>query len=145
MTLSGSKVEEFKVEGAEIENVVVGKVISLTQHPDSDHYWICSIIVGGEADELIVTGAQNLTVGDYVPVALPGAVVINRKDHKLEKIKKGKLRGVESNGMLCSIDELGLTQNAFPYATTEGTFILGDDCDKTHGMEIHKAIGYDDT
>lgn len=71
------------------------------------------------SDEQIVTGAQNLTVGDYIPVALPGAVVINRKDHKLEKIKKGKLRGVESNGMLCSIDELGLTQNDFPYATTE--------------------------
>lgn len=145
MTLSGSKVEEFKVEGSEIENVVVGKVNSLTQHPDSDHLWICSINIGGEADEQIVTGAQNLTVGDYVPVALPGAVVINRKDHKLEKIKKGKLRGVESNGMLCSIDELGLTQNDFPYATTEGIFILGDDCDKTLGMDIHKAIGYDDT
>lgn len=145
MTLSGSKVEEFKVEGAEIENVVVGKVNSLTQHPDSDHLWICSINVGGEADEQIVTGAQNLTVGDYIPVALPGAVVINRKDHKLEKIKKGKLRGVESNGMLCSIDELGLTQNDFPYATTDGIFILGDDCDKTLGMDIHKAIGYDDT
>ena len=145
MTLSGSKVEEFKVEGAEIENVVVGKVNSLTQHPDSDHLWICSINVGGESDEQIVTGAQNLTVGDYIPVALPGAVVINRKDHKLEKIKKGKLRGVESNGMLCSIDELGLTQNDFPYATTDGIFVLGDDCDKTLGMDIHKAIGYDDT
>lgn len=145
MTLSGSKVEEFKIEGAEIENVVVGKVNSLTQHPDSDHLWICSINVGNEADEQIVTGAQNLTVGDYIPVALPGAVVINRKDHKLEKIKKGKLRGIESNGMLCSIDELGLTQNDFPYAATDGIFVLGDDCDKTLGMDIHKAIGYDDT
>ena len=145
MTLSGSKVEEFKVEGAEIENVVVGKVESLTQHPDSDHLWICSINVGGEAPEQIVTGAQNLTVGDYIPVALPGAVVFNRKDHCLEKIKKGKLRGVESNGMLCSIDELGLTENDFPYAGTDGIFILGDDCDKTLGLDIHKAIGYDDT
>lgn len=145
MTLSGSKVEEFKIEGAEIENVVVGKVNSLTQHPDSDHLWICSINVGNEADEQIVTGAQNLTVGDYIPVALPGAVVINRKDHKLEKIKKGKLRGIESNGMLCSIDELGLTQNDFPYAATDGIFVLGDDCDKTLGMDIHKAIGYNDT
>lgn len=145
MTLSGSKVEEFKVEGADIEGVVVGKVNSLTQHPDSDHLWICSINVGADTDEQIVTGAQNLTVGDYIPVALPGAVVINRKDHRLEKIKKGKLRGIESNGMLCSIDELGLTQNDFPYATTEGIFILGDDCDKTLGMDIHKAIGYDDT
>lgn len=145
MTLSGSKVEEFKVEGAEIENVVVGKINSLTQHPDSDHLWICSVNTGADNDEQIVTGAQNLTVGDYVPVALPGAVVINRKDHCLEKIKKGKLRGIESNGMLCSIDELGLTQNDFPYATTDGIFILGDDCDKTLGLDIHKAIGYDDT
>lgn len=145
MTLSGSKVEEYKVEGAEIKNVIVGKINSLTQHPDSDHLWICSVDTGSDTDEQIVTGAQNLTVGDYVPVALPDAVVINRKDHRLEKIKKGKLRGVVSNGMLCSIDELGLTQNDFPYATTDGIFILGDDCDKTLGMDIHKAIGYDDT
>ena len=145
MTLSGSKVEDFEVEGAEIKNVVVGKVNALEAHPDSDHLWVCQINVGGESDEQIVTGAQNLTVGDYVPVALPGAVVINRKDHCLENIKKGKLRGVESNGMLCSFDELGLTQNDFPYATPDGIFVLGDDCDKTLGMDIHEAIGYDDT
>lgn len=145
MTLSGSKVEEYEVEGSEIENVVVGQVKSLTPHPDSDHLWICAIAVGNENDEQIVTGAQNLTVGDYVPVALPGAVVVNRKDHRLEKIKKGKLRGVESNGMLCSFDELGLTQNDFPYATADGIFVLGDDCDHTLGMDIHEAIGYNDT
>ncbi len=145
MTLSGSKVEDFEIEGADIKNVVVGKVNALEAHPDSDHLWVCKINVGGEADEQIVTGAQNLTVGDYVPVALPGAVVINRKDHCLETIKKGKLRGVESNGMLCSLDELGLTQNDFPYAATDGIFVLGDDCDKTLGTDIHKAIGYDDT
>lgn len=145
MTLSGSKVEDYEIEGSEIKNVVVGKVNSLEAHPDSDHLWVCKINVGGETDEQIVTGAQNLTVGDYVPVALPGAVVINRKDHCLESIKKGKLRGVESNGMLCSFDELGLTQNDFPYATPDGIFVLGDDCAKTLGMDIHKAIGYDDT
>lgn len=145
MTLSGSKVEEFEVEGSNIENVVVGQVKSLSPHPDSDHLWVCAIAVGGEEDEQIVTGAQNLAVGDFVPVALPSATVVNRKDHKLEKIKKGKLRGVESNGMLCSFDELGLTQNDFPYATADGIFILGDDCDKTLGMDIHEAIGYNDT
>lgn len=145
MTLSGSKVEEYKVEGSDIQNVVVGQIKSLTQHPDSDHLWICEVNIGVENDIQIVTGAQNLTVNDYIPVALVGATVINRKDHRLEKIKKGKLRGVESSGMLCSIDELGLTENDFPYATTDGIFILGDDCDHTLGMDIHEAIGFNDT
>ena len=145
MTLSGSKVEEYKKEGAEITNIVVGQIKSLTPHPDSDHLWICSVDVGAGEDIQIVTGAQNLTVGDYVPAALAGATVFNRKDHCLETIKKGKLRGVESNGMLCSFDELGLTQNDFPYATADGIFVLGDDCNKTPGMDIHEAIGYDDT
>lgn len=113
MTLSGSKVEEFNVEGSELENIVVGKINSLERHPDSDHLWICSVDVGKGEDYQIVTGAQNLSVGDYVPAALPGATVYNRKEHCLEKIKKGKLRGIESNGMLCSFDELGLTQNDF--------------------------------
>ena len=145
MTLSGSKVEEFKKEGSELENIVVGQIKSLERHADSDHLWICKVDVGGESDEQIVTGAQNLSIGDYVPAALPGATVYNRKDHCIEKIKKGKLRGVESNGMLCSFDELGLTQNDFPYATADGIFILGDDCDHTPGEDIRKAIGYDDT
>ena len=101
--------------------------------------------VGDDQPLQIVTGAQNLKPMDIVPVALVGATVINRKDHKLEKIKKGKLRGVASAGMLCSFDELGLTQNDFPYACADGIFVLGDDCDKTLGMDIHKAIGYDDT
>ena len=144
MTLSGSKVEEFKKEGSELENIVVGQIKSLERHPDSDHLWICKVDVGGESDEQIVTGAQNLSIGDYVPAALPGATVYNRKDHCIEKIKKGKLRGIESNGMLCSFDELGLTQNDFPYATADGIFILGDDCDHTPGEDIRKAIGYDD-
>lgn len=145
MTLSGSKVEEYKKEGAEITNIVVGQIKSLTPHPDSDHLWICSVDVGAGEDIQIVTGAQNLTVGDYVPAALAGATVFNRKDHCLETIKKGKLRGVESNGMLCSFDELGLSQNDFPYAAADGIFVLGDDCNKTPGMDIHEAIGYDDT
>lgn len=145
MTLSGSKVEEFKKEGSELENIVVGQIKSLERHPDSDHLWICKVDVGGESDEQIVTGAQNLSIGDYVPAALPGATVYNRKDHCIEKIKKGKLRGVESNGMLCSFDELGLTQNDFPYATADGIFILGDDCNHIPGEDIRTAIGYDDT
>lgn len=145
MTLSGSKVEEYNVEGSEIENIVVGKINSLERHPDSDHLWICKVDVGAGEDYQIVTGAQNLKVGDYVPAALPGATVYNRKEHCLEKIKKGKLRGVESNGMLCSFDELGLTQNDFPYACADGIFVLGDDCEHTPGLDIHEAIGYNDT
>lgn len=145
MTLSGSKVEGFAVEGSDITNVVVGKVLAMESHPDSDHLWVCKIDAGTGEELQIVTGAQNLTVGDIVPVALVGATVINRKDHRLEKIKKGKLRGVESAGMLCSFDELGLTLNDFPYACENGIFVLGDDCDKTLGMDIHQAIGYDDT
>lgn len=145
MTLSGSKVEEYTTEGSEIENIVVGKINSLERHPDSDHLWICSVDVGKDEDYQIVTGAQNLSVGDFVPAALPGATVYNRHEHCLEKIKKGKLRGIESNGMLCSFDELGLTQNDFPYATADGIFVLGDDCDRTPGLDIHEAIGYNDT
>lgn len=145
MTLSGSKVEEYNVEGSELENIVVGKINSLERHPDSDHLWICKVDVGAGEDYQIVTGAQNLKVGDYVPAALPGATVYNRKEHCLEKIKKGKLRGVESNGMLCSFDELGLTQNDFPYACADGIFVLGDDCEHTPGLDIHEAIGYNDT
>ena len=145
MTLSGSKVEGYEVEGSDIENVVVGQVLSMEKHPDSDHLWVCQVSVGDDQPLQIVTGAQNLKPMDIVPVALVGATVINRKDHKLEKIKKGKLRGVASAGMLCSFDELGLTQNDFPYACADGIFVLGDDCDKTLGMDIHTAIGYDDT
>lgn len=145
MTLSGSKVEGYTVEGSQIENVVVGQVLSMEKHPDSDHLWVCQVTVGQDDPLQIVTGAQNLQPMDIVPVALVGASVINRKDHKIEKIKKGKLRGVASAGMLCSFDELGLTQNDFPYACADGIFVLGEDCDKTLGLDIHKAIGYDDT
>lgn len=145
MTLSGSKVEEYNAEGSELENIVVGRINTLERHPDSDHLWICSVDVGKDEDYQIVTGAQNLSVGDYVPAALPGATVYNRHEHCLEKIKKGKLRGVESNGMLCSFDELGLTHNDFPYAAEDGIFVLGEDCDHTPGMDIHDAIGYNDT
>lgn len=139
MTISGSKVEGYEQEGEELVNIVVGKVESLERHPDSDHLWICQINVGKEENLQIVTGAQNLTAGDIVPVALDNSVVFGG-----HKIKKGKLRGVESNGMLCSLGELGLTAHDFPYAIEDGIFVLGDDCDKTLGMDIHYAIGLND-
>lgn len=139
MTLSGSKVESFETEGEDIKNVIVGKVVSLEKHPDSDHLWVCQIDVGAEDKIQIVTGAQNLKEGDVVPVAMDNSYVAGA-----HHIKKGKLRGIESNGMLCSLGELGLTIHDFPYAIEDGIFVLGDDCDKTLGKDIHEAIGLDD-
>ncbi len=139
MTMSGSKVEGYEIEGQEIQNVVVGQVTAMERHPDSDHMWICQVNLGDETVQ-IVTGAQNVSTGDFVPVAkhksvLPGG----------HKITKGKLRGVESCGMLCSLGELGLTAHDFPYAIEDGIFILGEDCDRTLGLDIQTAIGLDDT
>ncbi|MBO5339889.1 MAG: phenylalanine--tRNA ligase subunit beta [Oscillospiraceae bacterium] len=122
MTLSGSKVEVTEDLGAEISNVVVGKVLSMERHPDSDHMWVCQICVGNPDEPIqIVTGAWNVHVGDMVPVAkhkstLPGGI----------KIEKGKLRGVPSNGMLCGLSELGLDERDFPYAVITAAAILGD-------------------
>lgn len=110
MTMSGSKVEEVVYLGDEIKNVVTGKILSNVPHPDSDHLVICQVDVGKDEPIQIVTGAPNAEVGRVVPVALhksylPGGV----------KITKGKLRGVPSNGMMCSHEELGLTLNEIPY------------------------------
>ena len=125
LTLSGSKVEGFETEGSELSNIVVGKILTLTKHENSDHLWICSVDVGDNEPVQIVTGAQNLSQGDFVPVALDNSVV-----HGGKKIKAGNLRGAPSFGMLCSLCELGLSINDFPYADEDGIFILGDDCQK---------------
>ncbi len=138
MTLSGSKVEGFEVLGGEISNVVVGKVLSIERHPDSDHLWVCRVDAGLEAPVQIVTGAQNVKSGDLVPAALHGSTLPGGI-----KIKKGKLRGVESEGMLCSLKELGLDRHDFPYAVENGIFILEEDC--RPGDDIKKVIGFDDT
>ena len=143
LTISGSKVECFEEEGDFLSNVVVGKVLEIERHPDSDHMFITQIDVGEGEPVQIVTGAQNVQKGDYVPVAKHKSTVLH--EGKQVKITKGKLRGVASNGMLCSVAELGLTVNDFPYAIDDGIFILGDDVDKTIGMDIKKAIGFDDT
>ncbi|MCQ2463543.1 MAG: phenylalanine--tRNA ligase subunit beta, partial [Clostridia bacterium] len=140
MTLSGSKVESFEKEGNGLKNIVVGKIEEIEHHPDSDHLWVCQVNIGEAENIQIVTGAQNLKKGDYVPAALDNSVVYGEK-----AIKKGKLRGIESCGMLCSLGELGLTVHDFPYAIEDGIFVLGDDCDKTPGADIHAAIGLDDT
>ena len=121
MTLSGSKVEGTEDLGAEISNIVVGQIIALERHPDSDHMWICQIDIGEAEPVQIVTGAWNIHVGDMVPVAkhkstLPGG----------KKIEKGKLRGVVSNGMLCGLYELNLDERDFPYAAVIAAAILND-------------------
>ena len=121
MTLSGSKVETTEDLGAEISNVVVGSILSMERHPDSDHMWICQLDVGQDAPVQIVTGAWNIHAGDLVPVALHKSTLPGGK-----KIEKGKLRGVVSNGMLCGLYELGLDERDFPYAVITPAAILND-------------------
>ncbi len=137
MTMSGSKVEGYEIEGHELSNIVVGKVLEIKPHTDSDHLVICQIDVGQNDKLQIVTGASNLEVGNLVPVALDNSVVFGGK-----KIKKGKLRGEVSEGMLCSLEELGLTVNDFPYAIEDGIFVIEEACEL--GQDIRSAIGFDD-
>lgn len=142
MTLSGSKVETWTDLGAEINNVVVGKVLSIVRHENSDHMWICQVDVGENRSVQIVTGAQNVKAGDLVPVALHGSTLPGGK-----KIEKGKLRGELSEGMLCSIQELGLDSRDFPDACRDGIWILSDDPELEGikpGMDIKTAAGLDD-
>ncbi len=139
LTVFGQKVETYERMDAEIRNVVVGKVMSMVRHPNSDHMFICQVDVGQEEPVQIVTGAQNVHEGDLVPAALhnswlPGGV----------HITKGKLRGEKSNGMLCSFAELGLTQNDLPGVFADGIWILNDE-DCKPGDDINLVIGNDDT
>lgn len=119
MTMSGSKVEGVENKGDEIEKVVVGKALSIVKHPNADSLVICKIDVGGDEPLQIVTGAKNVTEGAYVPVALHGSKLPGGIS-----IKKGKLRGEVSEGMLCSFNELGLSQEDVPYAAEDGILIL---------------------
>ena len=141
LTATGSKVEGFETLAEDIENVVVAKVTAMERHPDSDHLWVCKIDAGERGHDIqIVTGAQNLFVGALVPAALPvaklpGDVVI----------KAGKLRGVESNGMLCSMGELQLTAHDMPGKEENGILILDDDCADKLGTDIRDALLLRDT
>ena len=139
MTLAGQKVETTERMDAEIKNVVVGKVLSMKKHENSDHMWVCMVDCGSGEPVQIVTGAQNVHEGDLVPVAqhnsyLPGGI----------HITKGKLRGVESCGMLCSYKELGLTEHDCPEAYADGIWILNDEGCKV-GEDMNVAIGNDDS
>lgn len=138
MSMSGSKVEGWTTEFEDVKNVVVGKILSVEPHPDSDHLVICQLDVGQQEPVQIVTGASNVHVGDMVPAALHKSQLPNGV-----KITKGKLRGVMSNGMMCSIAELNLTKGDFPYAAENGIFLLQEDCQV--GQDIASAIGCNDT
>ena len=137
LTMSGSKVECYEEEGKSISKVVVGKILSKAQHENADALFVCQVDIGADAPVQIVTNAKNVKEGDLVPVALDGAVLPEGK------IKKCKMRGVESFGMFCGLDTLGLTAHDFPYADPEGVFVIEEDCEL--GQDIHSAIGLDDT
>ena len=139
MTYTGSKVEGYEILGEDIKNVVVGKIISVEPHPDADKLQVCMLDVGEEKPIQIVTGAKNVSAGDFVPVArhkskLPGGV----------EITKGKLRGVLSEGMLCSISELNLTTHDMPYAAEDGILILQEENMKA-GQDIKDLLMLSDS
>lgn len=137
ITLTGSKVESVTNAGDGIEKVVVGKVLSIEKHPDADKLVVCQIDVGQSEPIQIVTGASNLFVGAFVPVALDGAKLAGGV-----KIKKGKLRGVPSNGMMCSVEELGFTRNDYPEAPEHGIYIF--DKEYPTGSDVKPILEVDD-
>ena len=137
LTMSGSKVESLEVLGSGIDKVVVGKILTVEKHPDADRLQVCQVDVGNGTIQ-IVTGATNIKVNDLVPVALDGSSLPGGI-----KIKKGKLRGVESAGMLCSIAELALTKEDSPNAAEDGIVIL--EGDPAPGTDIKEYLGMNDT
>ena len=121
------------------DKVVVGKVTDIKKHEDSDKLWICQVDVGQGEDIQIVTAAQNVFAGAYIPVVLDGGTVIDRHNHTVMKIKKGKLRGIESNGMLCAHDELGISDADLGYTPEYGILALPEDTPL--GMNIKDYFG----
>lgn len=145
MTLSGTKVEGFEKLDADLENIVIGQIEKIEKHPDADKLIVCQVNVGNEVIQ-IVTGAPNVHEGDKIPVVLPGGRVAGGHDGKKTpggvKIKAGKLRGIESFGMMCSIEELGSTREMYPEAPEYGIYIFPEDA--VVGESAIKALGLDD-
>lgn len=145
MTLSGSKVEGYEVLDADLEKIVIGQIEKIEKHPDADKLIICQVNVGNEVVQ-IVTGAPNVKEGDKVPVVLDGGRVAGGHDGKKTpggvKIKKGKLRGVESFGMMCSIEELGSTKDMYPESPEYGIYIFDEDAKV--GESAIEALGLHD-
>lgn len=145
MTLSGTKVEGYEKLDADLENIVIGQIEKIEKHPDADKLIVCQVNVGKEVIQ-IVTGAPNVKAGDKIPVVLPGGRVAGGHDGKKTpggvKIKAGKLRGIESYGMMCSIEELGSTREMYPEAPEYGIYIFPEDA--VVGESAIKALGLDD-
>lgn len=136
MTMSGSNVEGVEVHGKEISGVVVGEITEIVKHPDADKLVVTKVDIGSEVIQ-IVTGATNISEGDLIPAALPGAELAEGL-----KIKKGKLRGVESNGMMCSVEELGLDPMYFPDAPEDGIYLFAEAYEL--GSDVKPIFGLDD-
>ena len=148
MTLSGSKVEGYEELDADLEKIVIGQIEKIEKHPDADKLIICQVNVGTGENIQIVTGAPNVKEGDKVPVVLDGGRVAGGHDGKKTpggvKIKKGKLRGVESFGMMCSIEELGSTKDMYPEAPEYGIYIFAEDAvvgaDAVEALGLHNSV-----
>lgn len=150
ITLSGSHVESYEKKDKNLEKIVVGKILSVEKHPDADKLVVCQVDVGAEAPIQIVTGAKNIKEQDVVPVVLDGGKVAAAHGDKNVyengiPIKKGKLRGVESNGMMCGIEELGSSRDFYPEAPEDGIYVFLEDADVKPGDDAVKALGLDDT
>ena len=145
MTLSGTKVEGFEAADRDLDKIVIGQIEKIEKHPDSDHLIICQVNVGAETIQ-IVTGAPNVKEGDKIPVVLDGGRVAGNHDGKMTEggiqIKKGKLRGVESNGMMCSIEELGSSREFYPEAPEYGIYIFPEDA--VVGADAIEELGLHD-
>ena len=149
MTLSGSKGEYYVELDKNLENIVIGQILKIEKHPDADKLVICQVNVGQEEPVQIVTGAPNVFEGAVVPVVLAGGKVAGGHDGSTPpeegiKIKKGKLRGVPSNGMMCSIEELGSSRDMYPDAPENGIYIFKNRDDIKPGDDAIKALGLDD-
>ncbi|MCF0145480.1 MAG: phenylalanine--tRNA ligase subunit beta, partial [Eubacterium sp.] len=147
MTLSGTKVENYTETDADLDKIVVGRVMKQEPHPDSDHLVICQVDVGTETLQ-IVTGAPNCREGILTPVVLPGGRVAGGHDGKMTpggiEIKAGKLRGIESYGMMCSIEELGSSREFYPEAPEYGIYIFSEDDGVVPGDDAIEALGLHD-
>ena len=147
MTLTGTKVEGYVELDADLDKIIIGQVEKIEPHPDADKLIVCQVNVGSEVTQ-IVTGAPNVHVGDKIPVVLDGGKVAGGHDGKMTpggiEIKKGKLRGVESNGMMCSIEELGSTREMYPEAPEYGIYIFPEDAqvgaDAIEALGLHDAV-----
>lgn len=147
MTLSGTKCEGYTRADKNLDKIVVGQIKSIEKHPDADKLVVCQVDIGAETIQ-IVTGAPNVEVGQKVPVVLDGGMVAGGHDggsmpEEGIKIKAGKLRGVPSNGMMCSIEELGSSRNFYPEAPENGIYVFEDDVEV--GSDAIEALGLHDT